>query len=132
MAPVETTAPSLTTTSIDAECPSIVAVIVAVPSATPVTTPAATLIFDGSELDHVVRRSVRLLPAASLGVATMTSVPFGTSSMDAGDRTTGETGAGGAVDSPQPIPNAINPAAARRKTRILSFGIERKWAKAGA
>jgi len=104
-------------TSVDAECPSIVAVIVAVPRATPVTTPAATETFVGSEVAHVICRSVRLLPPASFGMAVMMSVPPTTSSTAAGgERTTAATGAGGAVESPQP--NAMNAAAARIKKRV--------------
>jgi len=66
---LDTTAPSFTVTSIDAEWPSIVAVIVAVPGATPLTTPAATLAVDGSELDQSLIRLVRVFPPASFGIA---------------------------------------------------------------
>ena len=99
----------------------MVAVIVAVPSATPVTTPAATETFVGSELDQETSRFVRLLPFASLGIAVMISVPPTTSPIDpAGEKTTVATGAGGAVESPQP--NAMNAAAARIKTRVRLTG----------
>ena len=118
---LETTAPSNTVTSVEAECPSMVAVTVAVPSATPVTTPAATVTFVGSELAHEISRFVRLLPLASFGIAVMMSVPPTTRPTEpAGEKTTVATGAGGAVESPQP--NAMNAAAARIKKRVRLTG----------
>src|SRR5215210_3164193 len=48
---LDTTAPSLTLTSIEAVWPSTDAVIIAVPMATPVTTPAATADIDGRRGD---------------------------------------------------------------------------------
>lgn len=52
------------------DCPSLVAVIVAVPGATPVTTPAAdTVATDVALLVQVTTRPVRMFPAASRVVA---------------------------------------------------------------
>jgi len=76
----ETIAPSLTVTSTLPDCPSTVAVMVALPSATPVMSPAATVTLEGSEVDHVVMRSVSAFPFASFGIAASICVPPGTSS----------------------------------------------------
>jgi large conductance mechanosensitive channel len=71
----------------------------------------------------------------------MVRVAPGTSSTAAGDSTTDATGTGGAVGSPQPIPNATAATIARRNTGEradrahgrsrsgLNFGQRRKWAK---
>lgn len=66
---------AFTVTAADADFPSLVAVIVAVPGATPVTTPAAdTVATDGAPLDHVMARPVRTFPFASFTVAVSVTV----------------------------------------------------------
>ncbi len=74
-------------------CPSLVAVIVAVPAPTPVTSPlpfpVAMAVF---ELAHVTTRPARALPLASLGVAASCAVCPTTTPAAAGLTATDATG----------------------------------------
>jgi hypothetical protein len=61
---------AVTVTTADADCPSLVAVIVADPGETPVTTPEAdTVATDDAPVDHVMVRPVRTFPFTSFKVA---------------------------------------------------------------
>lgn len=61
---------AFTVTDADADLPSLVAVMVAVPGATPVTTPFAdTVATDAAPLVHVTARPVSTLPLPSLSTA---------------------------------------------------------------
>jgi hypothetical protein len=81
-----TTAPSLTTICTEAERPSLVAVMIAVPTLTPVIRPEAeTVARVWSELDHVTGR-FRTSPDAARRVAVNEMVAAGTSVAVSGDR----------------------------------------------
>src|SRR5438093_4059984 len=74
--------------------PSLVAVIVAEPSAAPVTSPVAdTLTTSGAPLAHVTARPTNGLPLASLGVAVSCTVPPTATPALAGVTSTEATGA---------------------------------------
>ena len=73
--------------------PSLVAVIVAEPTATPVTKPLPlTVAAPVLELVHVTVRPVRVVPLASLSVAVSCTVPFVPMVADAGVTVTEATG----------------------------------------
>jgi len=75
-------------------CPSLVAVIVAVPTAAPVTRPLPfTLAIDVLLLDHVTVRPDNGLPFASFGVAVSCTVPLTWTEAAGGFTLTDATGA---------------------------------------
>jgi hypothetical protein len=88
----------LTVTVADPDCPSLVAVIVAVPGATPVTTPLGdTVAIDPLFVVQMTVRPVSVLPFASLVTALSVVVPATKIVAVAGETVTVATGAGGAA-----------------------------------
>src|SRR5437763_7630020 len=82
-------------------CPSLVAVIVAVPAATPVTRPPlVTVAMPALLLVHVTVRPIRALPLASVGVADSCCTPPMLSARFAGVTLSAATGAVDAVVVP--------------------------------
>src|SRR6059036_54795 len=85
-------------------CPSLVAVIVAAPTATPVTSPVPdTVAIAGFELAHVITRPLSTFPAASLGVALSWVVPPTNTFAAAGLTTTEATGTLDTVTAAVPL-----------------------------
>src|SRR5436190_24216450 len=85
-------------------CPSLVAVMVAVPAATPVTSPLAlTFATAAFERAHVTVRPASALPFASFGVAVNCSVPPTGTLADAGLTVTDATGTGATATVAVPL-----------------------------
>lgn len=100
-----------------ADCPSLVAVMVAEPAATPVTRPPpSTLATLGRSLVHVTVRSPRGSWLASSGIAVSCAAPGSTMVSRRGDTDTEATGGGSTVMVAMPdAPPALAASGARGK-----------------
>jgi hypothetical protein len=102
-----TTGGRLTVTIADPLCPSLLAMMLAVPAATAVTTPAGdTVAMPVLSDDHAIARPVRTVPLASLGVAVAVVVWPMTTGVCPSVTERVATGGGPATPPPPPQPNA--------------------------